>query len=123
MVYDSGMFEGNLPLAHLAHDFGADSHGESGDAEDLREVSWSDLRSRLEAARDLRASLRAVADEQCVDHWASFDAHSARHIAALTECKHAVNPEDLANGKGGGSIDVSSANAGPDADIVSDPRN
>lgn len=72
--------------------------GEAGPAEDdsLRELSWADLRSRLEAARDLRVSLaRAV-----VVDLASFDAPAARHMAALENGKESVNPSDLANGKG-----------------------
>jgi hypothetical protein len=126
LVYDRYMFEGKLPLAQVAHDFGPDFGPDStcdfGDATPLREMTWSDLRSRLEAARDLRASLQAVAAERL----ASFDAHSARHIAGLAECKHAVNPEDSANGKVDGRIEGLSADAGthggPAVDGASDPR-
>ncbi len=109
-------------LAHGAHDFSPGSLGESGDADALREMTWGDLRSRLEAARDLRASLRANLGAGADEHLASFDAHSARHIAGLAEGKHAVNPEDLANGKGGGCMDVPSADVGPVVDTRSGPR-
>lgn len=77
-------------------------------------MTWSDLRASLEAARDLRASLSARSDE----HLASFDAHSARHIAGLAESKHAVNPDNLANGKSTGRMDVPTADVG----ISDDPR-
>ena len=75
--------------------------GEAGQTEDdsLRELSWGDLRSRLEAARDLRVTLaRAVVADP-----ASFDAPAARYVAALEHGKETVNPSDLANGKGIGS--------------------
>lgn len=105
------MFEGKLPLAPMAH-----YPAEDGDsAGSLRGLTWSDLRSRLEAARDLRLSLHDSPE----DHFASFDAHSARRIAALADGKHVVNPDDLANGKGSGCIEGVS----PDADFGSDPRN
>ena len=62
----------------------------------LRELTWGDLRSRLDAARDLRVTLArsVVADA------ASFDAPVARHVAELEHGKEVVNPSDLANGKG-----------------------
>ena len=66
------------------------------EGDSLRELSWGDLRSRLDAARDLRVSLSRVA----VEDFASFDALSARHVAALEHGKEVVNPTDLANGKG-----------------------
>jgi hypothetical protein len=97
------MFEGNLPAtpgftgveATLA------------DSDSLRELSWSDLRARLEAARDLRLSLAHGA----VQDMASFDAPMARHVAALANVKDAVNPADLANGKGTGSNTLASHDA------------
>ncbi len=104
------MFEGKLPLARVPHD----SPQVDGDAGGLRGLTWNDLRARLEAARDLRAVLHDAADDQ----FASFDAHSARRIAALSDGKHVVNPEDLANGKGSGCIE----GASQDADFGSDPR-
>jgi hypothetical protein len=73
---------------------------DSSESAPLREMTWSDLRARLDAVRDLRHVLSAKG----VDQMASFDAQSARHIAALADDKHAVNPQDLANGKGSGHI-------------------
>jgi hypothetical protein len=122
LLYGKVMFEGKFPLAQAAHGFGPDSHGEPDDAGPLREMTWGDLRTRLEATRDLRASLRAVVAERM----ASFDAHSARHIAGLVENKFDVNPEDLANSKALGCMDDPSADVGPvpgpDIAIDSDPR-
>lgn len=101
-------------MAQAAHDFGQDLRVEPGDAAPLREMTWGDLRASLEAARDLRAALHARSDEQL----ASFDAHSARHIAGLGENKYAVNPDDLGNGKVTGRNDAPSADAG----FSGDPR-
>lgn len=66
------------------------------EGDSLRELSWGDLRMRLDAARDLRVSLARTA----VSDFASFDAPAARHVAALEHGKEVVNPTDLANGKG-----------------------
>lgn len=85
------MFEGNPPIVPEGHD----SHGELAGVDYLRPLTWSDLRARLEAARDFRASLRQAEDGDI----ASFDAGSARRIAALASGKHGVNPSDLANRK------------------------
>jgi hypothetical protein len=85
------MFEGKLPKAHEALPL-----GEAQDDDVLRPLSWSGLVARLAQARELRASLEgapAVSD-------ASFDAGSARRIAAHHNGKHAVNLDDLGNGKG-----------------------
>lgn len=90
------MFEGKLPKPAGLH---ADSTGTvTPDA--LCELQWSDLVTRLAAARELRAEL-ARGDESCA---ASFDADSAKHIAAMPDglrCKEerAVNPDGLVNGK------------------------
>jgi hypothetical protein len=65
----------------------------------LRPLAWSDLAARLAATRDLRASL-AVGEEGGV---ASFDANSARWIAAHRSGQDGVNPDVSANGKGAGS--------------------
>lgn len=104
------MFEGKLPLAVTAHDYGiaADSGADGACVNGgvLRELTWNDLRVRLQAARELHDSLHGVPD----DRLASFDASSARRIAALADSKRAVNPEDLANGKGIGCIDMTSQN-------------
>ena len=61
----------------------------------LRPVNWSDLVAKLDAARDLRASLLSHDGEG----EGSFDPGSAQHIAALCECKQGVNLADLVNGK------------------------
>tara|TARA_E500000305_G_C3928704_1_gene191720 strand:+ start:328 stop:660 length:333 start_codon:yes stop_codon:yes gene_type:complete len=92
------MFEGNLPKK--AESRRQQGHSPEADpaCEHLHELSWSDLRARFEAARDLRAAL----DETDLEAPASFDADSARRIAALAEGKPLVNPDDLANGKGSG---------------------
>lgn len=66
----------------------------------LREISWGDLRSRLEAARDLRTTI----DEREVDRLTSFDAHSARCIAARSDGKDHLNPNNLSHGKGPGGM-------------------
>jgi hypothetical protein len=61
----------------------------------LRPVNWSDLVAKLDAARDLRASLLGHDGEG----EGSFDPGSAQHIAALCECKQGINLADLVNGK------------------------
>jgi hypothetical protein len=85
------MFEGKPPIVPEGHD----SHRELAGVDSLRPLTWSDLRARLEAARDFRASMRQGEDGEI----ASFDAVSARRIAALSNSKHGVNPSDLANRK------------------------
>ncbi len=88
------MFEGKPPIVPEGHD----SLGDLAGADSLRPLTWSDLRARLEAARDFRASLR---QGECGEI-ASFDAVSARRIASLANGKHGVNPSDLANSKQNG---------------------
>ncbi len=85
------MFEGKLPKPAEATPLGEPHDGES-----LRPLSWSDLVARLSAARELRASFagRAAGSD------ASFDAGSARRIAAHHNGKHGINLDDLSNGKG-----------------------
>lgn len=73
----------------------------------LRPLAWSELSSRLAAARDLRASLAPGEG----DGEGSFDALSARWIAAHMDGQQDVNPEDSSNGKTAGST-------GPDAPPV-----
>jgi hypothetical protein len=67
-------------------------------ADALRPLAWSDLAARLAATRDLRASL-AVGEK---GGEASFDAMSARWIAAHASGQEGINPEVSANGKGTG---------------------
>ena len=76
--------------------------------EALRPLAWSELASRLAAARELRASL--APGELQGD--ASFDAMSARWIAAHQIGKDGVNPEHSTNGKGAGLT-------GPEASLAS----
>jgi hypothetical protein len=85
------MLEGKLPNPGGAQAF--DRAGRGHDS--LRAVSWSDLVARLNAARELRVELGAGE----TSGGASFDPDSARHIAELSESKHDINFDDLANGK------------------------
>ena len=77
----------------------------------LRPVNWSDLVAKLDAARDLRASLLSHEGE------GSFDPGSAQHIAALCGCKQGVNLADLVNSKAedgmSGATDGSAAGNDP----------
>src|SRR4051812_11987239 len=66
--------------------------------EALRPLAWSELASRLAAARELRAALAPGE----LEGEASFDAMSARWIAAHRTGEESVNREDSANGKGAG---------------------
>lgn len=84
------MFEGKPPIPAEAQEF-ADPQ----EPEPLRPLRWSDLVARLEAVRDLRASYSGNA--RAYD--GSFDASSARRIAAHHNGKHVVNLDDLANRK------------------------
>lgn len=84
------MFEGKPPSPLEAQPF-----AEAPDSQPLRPLSWSDLVARLAVARDLRASLGG--DPPTAD--GSFDASSARRIAAHHNGKHSVNLDDLGNSK------------------------
>ena|SRR5688500_11323915 len=84
------MFEGKPPRIVEALPLGEQADGES-----LRPLSWGDLVARLAQARELRASLDGVPAASD----ASFDAGSARCIAAHHNGKHSVNLDDLGNGK------------------------
>ena len=85
------MFEGKPPRAAEALPLEEAQEGEA-----LRPLSWSDLVARLSAARELRASFsgRAAGSE------ASFDAGSARRVAAHHNGKHGVNLEHSSYRKG-----------------------
>lgn len=85
------MFEGKPPRIAEALPLEEQQAGEA-----LRPLSWDDLVARLSAARDLRASLGGSASVPR----ASFDAGSARRIAAHHNGKHPVNLDDSGNGKG-----------------------
>jgi hypothetical protein len=78
--------------------YGAAEFDEAGRS--LRPVRWSDLVAKLDAARDLRASLLAHGHEG----EASFASGCAQHIAALCEGKRGINLDDLVDGKDTGGI-------------------
>ncbi|APE27572.1 hypothetical protein BMF35_a0743 [Aurantiacibacter gangjinensis] len=72
----------------------------------LCEVEWSDLVARLSAAREMRGQVEQEESESL----ASFDAHSARHLAAhgdgdavsdalRNQEQRPVNPDGLGNRK------------------------
>ena len=69
-----------------------DEHWDGGS---LRPLSWGDLVARLSEVRDLRGS--PVPFDESGD--ASFDASSARRIAAHHNGKQDVNPDVSGNGK------------------------
>ena len=85
------MFEGKPPRPRdaRAHD------GEPLDFGRLRPLSWGDLVARFSAAREQRSTC----DETTEPGEASFDAGSARRIAAHHNGKHDVNPDISGNGK------------------------
>ena len=91
------MFEGKTPFLQEADAYtGGENRGE-----DLHRLSWPVLVARLAAARDLNAVVTCA----LTDDFASFDAPSARRLAAHTDRpdghgKQDVNPLALANGKG-----------------------
>ena len=85
------MFEGKPP--HPRDSRALD--GEAQDFETLRPLSWGDLVARFTEARDLRA----VCDHEAEGGDGSFDAGSARRIAAHHNGNHDVNPDISGNGK------------------------
>ena len=85
------MFEGKPPHPGDARAL----EGQPQDFETLRPLSWGDLVARFTVARELRASC----DEEAEGVEASFDAGSARRIAAHHNGNHDVNPDISANGK------------------------
>ncbi len=86
------MFEGKPPHPHDARALGEEPR----DIDALRPLSWGDLVARLSAARDVRAGHERpdTAGE------ASFDAGSARRIAAHHSGKQDINLDASGNGKG-----------------------
>jgi len=86
------MFEGKPPLVPQGHA----SQGDCGQSAQLRELTWADLRARLEAAQELRTSMGRENHQPK----ASFDAGFASCLASRQNGKEAVNPDDSANGKG-----------------------
>jgi hypothetical protein len=81
------MFEAKPPRVAEAHPC-----EESLDGDVLRTLSWADLVTRLAAARELRAAFDGTSA-------ASFDAGSARRIAAHHSGKHSINHDASSNGK------------------------
>ena len=81
------MFEAKPPIPYDARD--------TGEGGELRTLTWSDLRTRLDAARDLRSSLQSACDSAT-----SFDALAATRIAGRPGSIQRVNPDDLGHGKG-----------------------
>lgn len=86
------MFEGKLPKPGAT----PPPEDELGEGGRLRSLRWDDLVARLSAARELRAALRPAGDGS----EGSFDAGSARRLAAHSNGKQAVNPDNSSNGKG-----------------------
>jgi|SRR5688572_20511227 len=86
------MFEGKPPRPRDAQAL----DDEQPDIDALRPLSWSDLVARLTAARD---SLLPHEGEDSTGE-ASFDAGSARRIAAHHNGKQDVNLDASGNGKG-----------------------
>jgi hypothetical protein len=84
------MFEGKPPRPRDAQALDAEPQ----DFETLRPLSWGDLVARFTAARELRE-----ADDGVEGGEASFDAGSARRIAAHHNGNHDVNPDISGNGK------------------------
>ena len=86
------MFEGKPPRAQDARAL----DDEPRDIDSLRPLSWGDLVARLSSVRDLRESHDGVD----AGGEASFDAGSARRIAAHHTGKQDVNLDVSGNGKG-----------------------
>ena len=103
------MFEGKPPFAPEAHDHSANA--KAGDT--LHTLSWTDLVTKLEAARDLRAALAGEKLPCSQQDAASFDASSAHHLAEQQDpfpakSESPVNPLDSGNRKeNGGNKDPS----------------
>lgn len=102
------MFEAKPPKAHDAHGIGLPvSEGET-----LYELTWQDLVTRLNAARDLRAELALTSEVSRISAIsdsgegveASFDADFARCLAAQAKDLTSVNPDNSGNHKGIGRI-------------------
>ena len=104
------MFEGKPPRPADARPF-----EERGEGESLRPLTWGDLVARLSAARELRTSFGGSDDGGD----ASFDAGSARCIAAHHNGKLSVNPDDSSNRKSGEGTAAGAA-YGAGADVTPD---
>src|SRR5687767_13732708 len=105
------MFEGKPPRPADARPL-----EEQGESEALRALTWGDLVARLSAARELRTSL-VSAGEDGGD--ASFDASSARRIAAHHNGKLSINLDYSSNRKSGEGTAAGAA-YGAGADVTPD---
>ena len=85
------MFEGKPPRPRDARELDEEQR----DFETLRPLSWGDLVARFSQARQQRSACED--EDECCE--ASFDAGSARRIAAHHNGKHDVNPDASGNGK------------------------
>ena len=85
------MFEGKPPRFGDARPL----EEEPWEGEALRELTWADLVARLSATR----GMRAVPEDPGEAGEASFDASSARRIAAHHNGKQPVNLDDSSYGK------------------------
>ena len=102
------MFEGKPPRPRDAQAL----DGEQPDIDALRPLSWSDLVARLSAVREQRSPH----DDADSGGEASFDAGSARRIAAQHNGKQDVNLDASGNGKGqAGTASAAAFGAEPDA--------
>lgn len=86
------MFEGKPPRPRDARAL----DDEPRDIDALRPLNWGDLVARFSEAQHVRASL----DDADPSEEASFDASSARRIAAHHSGKQDVNLDVSGNGKG-----------------------
>jgi hypothetical protein len=86
------MFEGKPPRPRDAR---ALDDERQHDFETLRPLSWGDLVARFSAVQEMLSSCDDA--DECGE--ASFDAGSARRIAAHHNGKHDINPDISGNGK------------------------
>jgi len=77
--------------------------GEAGPAS-ISHPSWPDLLARMVAARQASASLASEINGDSGIERGSFDQSAAACVAAQTQMRPSVNPNDLGNGKSGGII-------------------
>jgi hypothetical protein len=85
------MYEGNIVHAGQQPEPADAISGEEG----LRALSWDEVVARLDAARDFRRLM----EERPQSGGASFNAISARHLAALGDAQPGINPFALTNRK------------------------
>jgi hypothetical protein len=103
------MFEGKIVRAGQELAPAEDAFGE----ERLRSLSWEEIVVRLGAARDFRRLM----ERQLNAGGGSFNADSARHLAAHGDVKPGINPFALTNRKMAKCIDFGVA-----SDAAADDR-